>query len=138
MRPARFSETENIRRRYRQRYRYMSNGWAVKRTPNATKLARRPVYTIIRPHDKLQPIPRTFYATYKIIFWRCHGRVRVCLDCEWTTERTGGNRTDASFEKHADEMQMLTWQNATRKQMTWKQRRITGRHLAHRIRGVTV
>ena len=36
------------------------NGWAIKWTPNATKLGRRPVYTIIRPHDKLQPIPRTF------------------------------------------------------------------------------
>ena len=23
---------------------------------------------------------------------------------------------DATFEKHADEMQMMTWQNATRKQ----------------------
>ena len=39
---------------------YIFNGWAVKRTPNATKLGRRPVYTIIIPHDKLQPIPRTF------------------------------------------------------------------------------
>ena len=50
----------NVRRRYRQRYHYMSKGWADKRTPNATKLGRRSVYTIIRPHDKLQPIPRTF------------------------------------------------------------------------------
>ena len=32
---------------------------------------------------------------------------------------------------------MMTWQNATCKQMTWQQRRIAGRHLAHRIRGVT-
>ena len=48
-----------------------------------------------------------------------------------------GERPDASFEKHADEMQMMTWQSATRKQMTWQQRRITGRHLAHGIRGVT-
>ena len=35
-------------------------------------------------------------------------------------------------------MQMMTWQNATRKQMTWQRRRITGRHLVHRIRGVTL
>ena len=48
-----------------------------------------------------------------------------------------GTRTDASFEKHADEMQMITWQNVTRKQVTWQQRRIAGRQLAHRIRGVT-
>ena len=48
-----------------------------------------------------------------------------------------GKGPDASFEKHADGMEMMTWQNATRKQMTWQQRRITGRHLAHRIRGVT-
>ena len=45
--------------------------------------------------------------------------------------------TDASFEKHAYEMQMMTWQNATRKQMTWQRQRITGGHLAQRIRGVT-
>ena len=31
----------------------------------------------------------------------------------------------------------MTWQNVTRKHMTWQGRRITGRHLAHRIRGVT-
>ena len=53
-------------------------------------------------------------------------------------KRTTGKGPDASFEKHADDMQMMTWKNATRKQMTWQQRRITGRHLAHRIRGVTV
>ena len=40
----------------------MFNGWAVKLTPNATKLDRRSVYTIIRPHAKLQPIPRTFFG----------------------------------------------------------------------------
>ena len=43
-------------------------------------------------------------------------------DSEQTTERTGRTQTDASFEKHADEMQMMTWQNATRKQMTWQRR----------------
>ena len=58
-------------------------------------------------------------------------------DSEWTTERTGRTGTDASFEKHADEMQMMTWQNATHKQMTWQRRRITRGHLVHRIRGVT-
>src|SRR4051812_31939728 len=34
-------------------------------------------------------------------------------------------------------MQMMTWQSATRKHMTWQRWRITGGHLAHRIRGVT-
>ena len=34
--------------------------WGVKWTPNAMKLGRRPSYTIIRPHAKFQPIPRTF------------------------------------------------------------------------------
>ena len=34
--------------------------WSVKRTPNAMKLGRRPIYTIIRPHANFQPIPRTF------------------------------------------------------------------------------
>ena len=36
------------------------NGWANKWTPDAMKLGRRSVYTIIRPHDKLHHIPRTF------------------------------------------------------------------------------
>ena len=36
-----------------------------------------------------------------------------------------------------NEMHMMTWQNATRKQMTWQRRRITDRHLGHRTRGVT-
>ena len=35
-------------------------------------------------------------------------------------------------------MQMMTWTYATRKQMTRQQQRITGRHLAHRSRGVTL
>src|SRR4051812_41862936 len=34
-------------------------------------------------------------------------------------------------------MQMMTWQRATRKHMTWKGRQITDGHLAHQIRGVT-
>ena len=29
--------------------------------------------------------------------------MRVCPDSVRTTERTGGTRTDASFEKHADD-----------------------------------
>ena len=53
-------EDRNVRRKYGQRCRYIFNGWAIKWTPNATKLGRRPVYTIIRPHAKLHPIPRTF------------------------------------------------------------------------------
>ena len=59
--------------------------------------------------------------------------------CECVGSRNGewGKRPDASFERHADEMQMMTWQNATRKQMTTQQQRITARHLAHRSRGVT-
>ena len=103
MQPDTISETETSDE-YTDYIAVIFNGWAVKRTPNATKLGRRPVYTIIRPHDKLQPIPRTFYAAYKIIFRRCRGRVRVWSGSKRTTERTGETRTDASFEKHADEM----------------------------------
>ena len=33
----------------------------------------------------------------------------------------GDNGTDADLEKHADEMHMMTWQDATHKQMTWQQ-----------------
>ena len=57
--PATVSETETPDE-YTDYIAVIFNGWAVKRTPNATKLGRRPAYTIIRPHDKLQPIPRTF------------------------------------------------------------------------------
>ena len=79
-----------------------------------------------------------FMPLIKQYFGGVAGRVQVCLCSEWRTDRSGGTRTDASFEKHADEMQMMTWQNATRKQMTWQRWRITGGHLAHRIRGVTI
>ena len=53
-------------------------------------------------------------------------RVRVS-DRETDNGENWETGTDASFEKHDDAMQMMTWQS----------RRITGRHLAHRIRGVT-
>ena len=78
-----------------------------------------------------------FYPAHETRSERGDGCVRVCLCLERTTEITEGTRTDASFEKHADEMQTMTWQNATRKQMTWQWHRITGTHLAHRIWGVT-
>ena len=85
----------------------------------------------------LGPFRECFSLAHETRSKRGDGCVRECQGSEWTTKRTGGTRTDASFEKHAGEMQMMTWQNATRKHMTWQQRRITGRHLAHRIRGVT-
>ena len=59
-RPGGSFEDRNIRRRYRQRYRYTLNGWAIKRALNAAKLDRRSVYTIIRMPANLQPIVRTF------------------------------------------------------------------------------
>ena len=34
--------------------------WGLKQTPNAMKLDRRSIYTIIRPHTKFQTIPGTF------------------------------------------------------------------------------
>ena len=85
----------------------------------------------------LGPFRERFYPAHETRSERGDRRVRVCLGSERTTERTGGTRADASFGKHADEMQMMTWKNATHKQMTWQRRRITGRNLAHRIRGVT-
>ena len=100
---------------------YAVNRWGIKRNPNAKKMDRGS--TTLKQHRTPSFIPfrEHFYATYKIIFRRCRRRVRVWLGSEWTTKRTGGTRTDASSEKHADEMQMMTWQNATRKQMTWQQ-----------------
>ena len=47
------------------------------------------------------------------------------------------NPDECKFWKHDDAMHMMQWQDATRKRMTWQQQRITGRHLAHRSRGVT-
>ena len=51
--------------------------------------------------------------------------------------RNWGNPDGCKFQKHDDAMHMMTWWNATCKQMTWQRQRITGRHLAHRSRGVT-
>ena len=51
--------------------------------------------------------------------------------------RKWGKPNGSKFWKHDDAMHMMTWQDATRKQMTRKNHRITGRHLAHRSRGVT-
>ena len=86
----------------------------------------------------LGPFRECFYPAHKTRSERGDGRVRMWLGSERTMERTGGTRTDASFKKHADEMQMMTWQNATCKQMTRQQQQITGGHLAHRSRGVTI
>ena len=51
--------------------------------------------------------------------------------------RNWGNPDGGRFWKHDDAMHIMTWWNATRKQMTWQRHRITGRHLTHRSRGVT-
>ena len=47
------------------------------------------------------------------------------------------NPNECKFWKHDDAMHMMTWWNATRKQMTWQQQRKIGRHLAHQSRAVT-
>src|SRR3954470_1627801 len=49
------------------------------------------------------------------------------------SENPGG----CKFRKHDDAMRMMTWQDATRKQMTKQQQRNTGGQLAHQVRGVT-
>ena len=114
------------------------NRLGIKRPPNGTKFDRRSTGDIPRPLGKSRSIPRTFIPlTKQDLRGGATGACECGLDSERTTERTGRTRKDASFEKHADEMQMMTWQNATCKQMTWQLQRITGRHLAHRIRGVT-
>ena len=59
--PTRFPETKNVRR-YTGYTAALVNGWAIKRTPNAMKLDRRSIYTIIRLHVNSHPIPRTFSA----------------------------------------------------------------------------
>ena len=54
-----FSETENVRRLTGYIAAIVIR-WGVKRTPNAMKLGRRPIYTVTTPHANFQPIPRTF------------------------------------------------------------------------------
>ena len=75
------------------------DGWAIKRTPNAMKFGRRSVYTIIRPHAKLQPIPRTFLCHLQNNISEVPRARASVVGSERTTERTGGTRTDASFMK---------------------------------------
>ena len=86
----------------------------------------------------LGPFRECFSPAHESRSERGDGCVRESRNPIRTTKRTGGTRTDASFEKHADEMQMMTWQDATRKQTTWQRQRVNGRHMAHRIRGVTI
>ena len=50
----------NVRRIYRLYRGYLFNGWAVKRTPNATKLDRRSIGSVPRLLGKSQPNPRMF------------------------------------------------------------------------------
>ena len=83
------------------------------------------------------PIQEHFPATYKIIFRTYRGRVQVCLGSERTMERNWGNPDGCKFWKRDNAMRMMTWQDATHKRMTWQQQRITGKHLAHRSRGVS-
>ena len=54
----------------------------------------------------LGPFRERFYSAHETRSERGDLRVRVCLCSERTAERTGRIRTDAGFEKHADEMQM--------------------------------
>ena len=91
------------------------NRWGIKRPPNGTKFDRRSTGDIPRPLGKSWPISRTFSVAHKTRTERGDGCVRECLGLERTTERNGRTRTDASFEKHADERKMMTWKNATRK-----------------------
>ena len=117
---------------------YAVNRWASNGPPNGTKFDGRSTGDISRPLGKSRPLPGTFSPAHETRSERGDGRVRVWLGSVRTTQRTGRTRTDASFEKHVDEMQMMTWQSATRKQMTWQRGRITGRHQAHPYRGITV
>ena len=68
----------------------------------------------------LGPFRERFSPAHKTRTGRGDGCMRVCLCSERTTERTGGTRTHASLEKYANEMPMMTWKSATRKQMTWE------------------
>ena len=54
-----FLETENVRRLTDYIVAIVIR-WGIKRTPNAIKLGRWPIYTKITPHANFQPIPRTF------------------------------------------------------------------------------
>ena len=55
-----FPETENVRCLTDYNAAIVIR-WGIKRSPNAMKLERRSIYTIIRPHANFQPILRTFF-----------------------------------------------------------------------------
>ena len=99
---------------------YPINRWSIKRTPNGTKLDRRSTGGVPRLLGKPRSIPRTFNTRTRNETRGGRWGTARGLDSERTTERTGRTQTDASFEKHADEMQMMRWQNAIRKQMIWQ------------------
>ena len=74
------------------------NGWAIKRTPNAMKLGRRPTYNITRPHANSHPILRTFSGhLYNTISDMPRTRASV-VGLRTDNGRNGEAGTDASFE----------------------------------------
>ena len=120
---------------------YPVNRWSIKRPPNGTKLDRWSTGGIPRPLGKPRFIPRTFNTRSRKETKRGALEEVGVPDCKTDN---GENARMHEMNTHANAMHMMTRygmhdmnKNATRKQMTRQGRRITGRHLAHRIRGVT-
>ena len=113
---------------------YPVNRWSIKQTPNDTKLDRRSTGGVPRPLGKSWYILRKFNTLSQQEAKGVRRRTSECRIAKRTTGKMLGCMRQTCMQ---NEMHMMTWKNATRKQMTWQRRRITGRHLAHRIRGVT-
>ena len=115
-------------------YGYPVNRWGIKRPPNGTKFDRRPTGDVPRPLEKSRPISRMFFSRSR----KETRGVRCCMwECRIAKRTTGKMLGCMRRTRMQNEMHMMTWQYATRKQMTWQRWRITGGHLAQRIRGVT-
>ena len=113
---------------------YVVNRWSTKRTPNGTKLDKRSTGGIPRPLGKPRSIPRAFNTRSRKENKRGAPEEVGVPDCK----TDNGEMLECKKRtRMQNEMHMMTWQNATRKKMIWQRRQITGRHLAHRIRGVT-
>ena len=82
---------------------YAVNRWSIKRPPNGTKHDRRSTRGIPMPLGKPRAIRESLTPAHETRSERGDGARARGLDSERTTERTGGTRTDANFEKHADE-----------------------------------
>ena len=89
-------------------YGYPVNRWSIKRPPNGTKLYRRSIGGVPRPLGKSRPIPRTFFCGSQNKNWEVPRARASVVGLRMDNRENWETRADASFQKHADEMQVKT------------------------------